>query len=195
MKNFIDVLRGSGALLSGDFELKSGQRSPYFVDFGTIPDGPSLDVLGECYANKIVSELDYDSFDLVFGPAYKAIPIAVTTAIALWRDHGIQKHYAFNRKVEKHYGEKSRFLGGPLSPGTRVLILDDVLTDGGTKYETIELLKKQADVTIVGVVVGVDRSEGPEVEAGFERQTGVHLTSLCKISDIDAVVGRNPVAA
>lgn len=195
MKKFVEILLGSGALLTGDFELKSGRRSPYFVDFGTIPDGASLDVLGECYANKIVRDIDPDSFDLLFGPAYKAIPIATATAIALSRNHGIEKRYAFNRKVEKHYGEKSRFLGGALAPGTRVLILDDVITDGGTKYETIDLLAEQPDVRVAGVVVGVDRSEDPVIVEQFERQTGVPLMSLCTIADIDAMVGSRRVAA
>jgi orotate phosphoribosyltransferase len=194
-KELVEILLQSGALLTGDFELKSGKRSPYFVDFGKIPGGASLDVLGRCYANKIVTEFDEDSFDLVFGPAYKAIPIAVATVIALYRDHGIDKRYAFNRKVEKNYGEKSRFLGVKLAPRTRVLILDDVITDGGTKYETLDLLAEYTKVAVVGVVVGVDRSEDPEVLARFKRQTGLDLTSLCTIGDIDAVLSRERVAA
>lgn len=190
-RDLVEILLESGALLTGDFELKSGNRSPYFVDFGKIPGGASLDVLGKCYADKIAAEFDEDSFDLVFGPAYKAIPIAVATVIALHRDHGIDKRYAFNRKVEKNYGEKSRFLGGELTSDTRVLILDDVITDGGTKYETLELLDEYTEVTVTGVVVGVDRSEDPEVLERFKRKTGLRLTSLCTIGDIDAVLSRN----
>jgi orotate phosphoribosyltransferase len=185
----IEVLLRSGALLTGDFELKSGKRSPYFVDFGRIPDGDSLDAVGRCYAELIVKEFEPDSYDLLFGPAYKAIPLAVATTMALTKEHGINKSYAFNRKVEKTYGEKSRFLGGDLSRGVRVLIVDDVITDGGTKFETIQLLKSETVVNIVGVVVGVDRSEDPEVIAHFERETGSPLRSLCTIGNIDAVVG------
>jgi orotate phosphoribosyltransferase len=183
--DLVAVLRGCGALLTGDFELKSGRRSPYFVDFGRIPDGAALGQLGECFARKIMSEFDPDSFDLVFGPAYKAIPIAVAAVVALAR-LGVNKQYAFDRKVEKTYGEKSRFIGGSLEPGTRVVIVDDVITDGGTKLEVIETLRSLPGVSVVGVVVGVDRSEGSGVVADFERRTQVQLKAICTIDDIDA---------
>lgn len=189
----IEVLLQSGALLTGDFELKSGKRSPYFIDFGKIPDGESLDTIGQCYADLILRDFGGESFDLLFGPAYKAIPIAVATAVALAR-RGVNKRYAFDRKVEKTYGEKSRFLGGNLSSGTRVLILDDVVTDGGTKFETIDLLRAKTDVVIAGVVVGVDRSEDPEIVARFEQRTKSPLKALCTIDHIDAVVGAGTAA-
>jgi orotate phosphoribosyltransferase len=185
--DLVALLRGCGALLTGDFELKSGRRSPYFVDFGRIPDGATLNELGECYARKIMDELDPNSFDVVFGPAYKAIPIAVATAAALAR-MGVNKRYAFDRKVEKTYGEKSRFIGGELAPGTRVLIVDDVITDGGTKLEIIETLRALPGVSVVGVVVGVDRSEGSGAVADFERRTQAQLKAICTIDDIDAHV-------
>jgi orotate phosphoribosyltransferase len=193
--DLIKVLLHSGALLTGDFELKSGRRSPYFVDFGKVPDGDSLDKLGRCYAHKLVNDFDTDSFDLLFGPAYKAIPIAVATVIALARDHGIDKRYAFDRKVEKTYGEKSRFIGGALEPGTRALILDDVITDGGTKFETIDLLQAQPGVSVVGVLVGVDRTEDAAVVESFERRTKLRLSSVCTIADVDAVIRHDHVAA
>lgn len=194
-KGLVEVLVRSGALLTGDFELKSGKRSPYFVDFGRVPGGEALDSLGRCYASRIVSELDPDSFDLLFGPAYKAIPIATATAIALHRDFGIEKRYAFNRKVEKSYGEKSRFLGGELTADTRILILDDVITDGGTKYETIELIRSFTDSTIVGVLVGVDRSEDPQILETFKQRTGLPISSLCTIEEIDSVLKQERAAA
>jgi orotate phosphoribosyltransferase len=187
-EDFVGILVRSGVLLEGDFELKSGRRSPYFVDFGNIRDGGALADLGRCYARKIAQDIGIDRFDVVFGPAYKAIPIAVATAIALFLEHQVTKQYGFNRKVEKTYGEKSRFLGSDLAPGSRVLIVDDVITDGGTKHETIDLLKEHADVEIVGVVVGVDRTEDASVIASFEQRTGVPLTALCTIADVDAVV-------
>jgi orotate phosphoribosyltransferase len=184
--DLVAVLRRCGALLAGDFELKSGRRSPYFVDFGTIPDGEALNELGECYAHKIMSEFGPESFDLVFGPAYKAIPIAAATVIALATRFGVNKQYAFDRKIEKTYGEKSRFIGGKLKPGTRVLVIDDVITDGGTKIEIIETLQSVPGVTVVGVVVGVDRSEDPTVLADFKRRTQLELKAICTIGDIDA---------
>jgi orotate phosphoribosyltransferase len=186
--DLVAVLRRSGALLTGDFELKSGRRSPYFLDFGRIPDGDSLTELGQCYAQKIMSEFGPDSFDLVFGPAYKAIPIAAATVIALAVTWRVNKRYAFDRKIEKTYGEKSRFLGGRLEAGTRVLLIDDVITDGGTKLQMIETLQSAEDVSVVGVVVGVDRTEDPRLVSNFEQRTGVKLRSICTIDDIDAHV-------
>jgi orotate phosphoribosyltransferase len=194
-KELVEILLRSGALLKGDFKLKSGRQSPYFVDFGKIPDGESLGVLGACYAKMIMAEYEPESFDVIFGPAYKAIPIAVATVIALNREHGINKRYAFDRKVEKTYGEKSRFLGGELGSGSRVLILDDVITDGGTKFDIIDLLKAETEVEVAGVVVGVDRSEDASIAARFEETTGVRLTSICTIADIDAIVRQDRVAA
>ena len=192
--DLVAVLRSCGALLTGDFELKSGRRSPYFVDFGTIPDGEALSELGECYAHKIMSEFGPGSFDLVFGPAYKAIPIAAATVIALAKRFGVNKQYAFDRKIEKTYGEKSRFIGGRLKPGTRVLVIDDVITDGGTKVEIIETLRSVPGVTVMGVVVGVDRSEDPAVVDDFERRTQIPLKAICTIDDIDAHVRSSQVA-
>ncbi len=194
-RDLVEILRSCGGLLTGDFELKSGRRSPYFVDFGKIPDGASLFELGQCYADKITREFDADSFDLVFGPAYKGIPIAVATVMALARDHAINKQYAFDRKVEKTYGERSRFIGGKLESGVRVLIIDDVITDGGTKLETIHTLKAVRGLKVAGVVVGVDRTEDPGVLEDFERRTKLRLVSLCSIEDIDALIRHDRVAA
>ena len=196
--DLVDVLRRYGALLIGDsddqFELKSGERSRYFVDFGTIPDGDALTELGECYADKILEEFDADSFDLVFGPAYKAIPIAVSTAIAL-KGHGFNKQYAFDRKIEKTYGEKSRFIGGKLESGVRVLILDDVITSGGTKLDTIQTLNAIPGVEVVGVIVGVDRTSDPEIVTNFQEQTGLPLKAICTIDEIDARLRAAPPPA
>jgi orotate phosphoribosyltransferase len=194
-RDLVQILRSCGALLTGDFELKSGRRSPYFVDFGKIPDGASLLELGHCYADKITREFEPESFDLVFGPAYKGIPIAVATVMALARDHDLNKQYAFDRKVEKMYGERSRFIGGKLESGVRVLIIDDVITDGGTKVETIKTLKAVRGLEVTGVVVGVDRTEDPKVVAQFERRTKLRLVSLCSIGDIDTLVRHDRVAA
>ncbi|MGA2469625.1 MAG: orotate phosphoribosyltransferase [Solirubrobacteraceae bacterium] len=196
-RDLVDVLRRCGALLTGgDYKLKSGRISPYFVDFGQIPDGEGLSDLGRCYAEKIVREFDEQAYDVVFGPAYKAIPIAVATVMALAQEYGLNKRYAFDRKAEKSYGERSRFIGDRLNrPGTRVLVIDDVFTDGGTKVDTIKLVEAVEGVKVVGVVVGVDRSENAEVVKSFEQLTKLRLTSLCTIDDIDAVVRQQRVAA
>ena len=188
-ERFVAALLESGALLRGEFKLKSGKLSPYFVDFGRIPDGPTLAAVGRCYAEKIVRDVSADSFDVLFGPAYKAIPLAVATSMALHAQFGIAKGFAFNRKQKKEYGEVSLFLGARLERGARLLIIDDVLTDGGTKIETIDLLAANADVRPVGTLVGVDRSDGPEVVRAFQDRTGTSFWSIvtfARLAEIDA---------
>lgn len=188
-ERFVAALLESGALLRGEFKLKSGKMSPYFVDFGRIPDGPTLAAVGRCYAEKIVRDVGVDSFDVLFGPAYKAIPLAVATSIALHAQFGVAKGYAFNRKQKKEYGEVSLFLGARLENGARLLIIDDVLTDGGTKVETIDLLAANADVRPVGTLVGVDRSDGPQVVTAFQERTKTRFWSIvtfARLAEIDA---------
>lgn len=189
-ERFVAALLDSGALLRGEFKLKSGRVSPYFVDFGRIPDGPTLSAVGRCYAEKIVRDVGVDAFDVLFGPAYKAIPLAVATSIALHAQFGIAKGYAFNRKQKKEYGEVSLFLGARLERGARLLIIDDVLTDGGTKVETIEALNANADVRPMGTLVGVDRSDGPDVVAGFEKKTGTSFWSIVTFSRLAEIEAR-----
>ena len=189
VERFAKVLQASGVLRTGHFKLKSGAYSPYFVDFGAIADGQALDDIGTCYADKIVSDVGVDTFDVIYGPSYKGIPIAVATATALWREHGIRKRFSFNRKVLKDYGEMRRFLGDELNTPVRVLIVDDVITDGGTKYESIELLRAESQAKPIGVVVGVDRSEGSGAAAKFSESTGLSLWSIMTIAQLSAING------
>jgi orotate phosphoribosyltransferase len=186
---FIRLLSESSALLTGDFELKSGQRSPYFIDFGAVADGRHLEQMGSYYAEAIDEAIGVDAFDVVFGPAYKAIPIATATAIALARDLAASKRYAFNRKVAKTYGEGRHILGSEITPDDRVLIVDDVFTDGGAKVETVELLRQHGDPTVVGVLVGVDRSEGEAMERFREQTGGLPVHSICTIAEVHAALG------
>jgi orotate phosphoribosyltransferase len=181
---FVELLVESGALLSGEFKLKNGQFSPYFIDFGALPDGRHLDLLGEQFADVIVDSVGLDGFDVVFGPAYKAIPIAVATAIAISHKYAVSKRYAFNRKVPKAYGEARQLLGGTISHEDRVIIVDDVFTDGGAKLETIELLREGPDPDVIGVIVGVDRSEPGALERFHSASGGVPVRSICSMDDI-----------
>lgn len=190
VEQFAGVLRASGVLRTGQFTLKSGAQSPYFVDFGAIADGEALDTIGRCYAEKIVSDIGVEGFDVVYGPSYKGIPIALAAATSLWRDHGISKRFSFNRKVLKDYGEKRRFLGDELSTPVRVLLVDDVITDGGTKYESIDLLRDESEASLMGVVVGVDRSEGSGAAERFTEKTGVPLWSIMTIEQLSALDAR-----
>jgi orotate phosphoribosyltransferase len=184
-RRLIEVLIESGALLTGrEFKLKSGEVSDTFLDFGSIPDGRYLDLLGQCYADKIIDTYGLDGFDVVFGPAYKAIPIATATVIAIYRKYEASKRYAFNRKVPKSYGEGRQLLGGVLQGTDRVVIVDDVFTDGGAKLESLQLLRETEDPEVVGIVVGVNRSKPGALEK-FDRESGgVPVHAICAMDDV-----------
>lgn len=183
--DFINLLLRVGVLLRGHFRLKSGGTSPYFVDFGRFADPASLYELGVFYATKVMRDVGAESFDVLFGPAYKGVPIAIATSLALHKEFGVERRYAFNRKVPKDYGEEQVLLGDKLEGNERVLVLDDVITDGGTKYESIELLSRCSDAQIVGFLVGVDRSENPEVIRRFEHATKCPFWSIVTIADVE----------
>lgn len=191
-QRFIHVLADSGALLTGDFELKSGRRSRHFVDFGAVPDAHYLQQMGSCYAELIAGTVRLDGFDVVFGPAYKAIPIATAVVMAIRQDFGVTKRYAFNRKVEKTYGEGGRMLGSPIAQTDRVLIVDDVFTDGGAKLETLELLKQHSNPAVTGVVVGVDRAEPGAMERFAKKTGGLPVLSICTIDEVQSAVAGSP---
>ena len=151
---FIRLALARNALRFGEFTLKSGRTSPYFFNAGAFDDGASLAVLGRCYAAAIVeSGL---AFDLLFGPAYKGIPLVAATAAALYADHGRNLPYAFNRKEAKTHGEGGSIVGRAL--GGRVLIIDDVITAGTAIRESIEIIRA-AGATPAGVALALDRQE------------------------------------
>lgn len=181
-----------GAIKFGDFKLKSGRTSPYFIDIGKIKDGENLTKLGEFYA-KAIMELNME-FDVIFGPSYKGIPIAVSTAIALNRLFGISKRIAFNRKEAKDYGEGGIIIG-EIRSGDRVAILDDVITTGRTKEEIIHLLRSIEDVKIAFILIAVDRMERGEGEymatKEFEAKYGVPVKSIVNIKEVAEFALRN----
>ncbi|MDQ2640996.1 MAG: orotate phosphoribosyltransferase [Pseudomonadota bacterium] len=151
---FIRLALARNALRFGEFTLKSGRVSPYFFNAGSFDDGASLAVLGRCYAAAIMqSGL---AFDMLFGPAYKGIPLVVTTAAALCNDHARNLPYAFNRKEAKTHGEGGSIVGRPLAG--RVLIVDDVITAGTAIRESIEMIRA-AGAEPVGVALALDRQE------------------------------------
>lgn len=160
---FTEFLLESNALKFGDFTLKSGRQSPYFINAGAFNDGRKIATLGAFYAEKIAEEikagrLPHD-IDTVFGPAYKGIPLAVSTAIALTSGHGMQVGYTFDRKEKKDHGDGGMMVGTQLADGMKVLLVDDVMTAGTAVREVIPKLKAEADVDIVGLVLSVDRME------------------------------------
>jgi len=170
---FIDLALARNALKFGAFKLKSGRESPYFFNAGLFSDGEAAAVLGRCYAEAIVqSGL---AFDMIFGPAYKGIPLATAVAIALSEHHGRSVPYAFNRKESKDHGEGGLIVGAPLEGN--VLIVDDVITAGTAIRESLELLRA-AGARPAGVALALDRQErGQENTPGPPRSAVQDLES------------------
>lgn len=154
-RKFIELAMTSKVLRFGEFTLKSGRVSPYFFNAGLFNSGNALAELGRCYAQAVVDS--GIQFDVLFGPAYKGIPVAAVTVMALATEHGIDMPYAFNRKEAKAHGEGGNIVGAPLV-GKRVLIIDDVITAGTAIREAVDIIKaEQAEP--VGVLIALDRQE------------------------------------
>jgi orotate phosphoribosyltransferase len=151
---FLDTALARGVLRFGDFMLKSGRQSPYFFNMGRIDSGAPLADVGAAYADTIVANAI--GFDMLFGPAYKGIPLAAATAIALARSHGRDVPWAYNRKEAKDHGEGGSLVGAPLTG--RVLIVDDVITAGTAVRESLGLIRA-AGAEVAGVLVALDRQE------------------------------------
>jgi orotate phosphoribosyltransferase len=158
-KEFIDFMLDSKVLKFGDFTLKSGRKSPFFMNAGGYVTGAQLKKLGEYYAKAIVDNYGTD-FDVLFGPAYKGIPLAVATAIALDELYGKEVRYCSDRKEEKDHGaDKGSFLGTKLQDGDRVIMIEDVTTSGKSMEETVPKVRGAADVEIKGLIVSLNRNE------------------------------------
>jgi orotate phosphoribosyltransferase len=155
---FIDFMLRSGVLTFGRFVTKSGRSTPYFVNTGRYRSGSQLAALGRFYAQALVDRLGGE-FDVLFGPAYKGIPLVTTTAMALAERHGKDVAFCFNRKEAKDHGEGGTLVGETLRDGQRVVIVEDVTTAGTSIHETVPLLRKAANVVLAGLVVSVDRQE------------------------------------
>ena len=158
-KEFIEFMVDCAALKFGDFTLKSGRKSPFFMNAGAYVTGSQLKKLGEYYA-RAIHETYGDDFDVLFGPAYKGIPLGVVTAIAYSELYGKEVRYCSDRKEEKDHGaDKGSFLGSKLKDGDRVIMIEDVTTSGKSMEETVPKVKGAADVTIVGLMVSLNRME------------------------------------
>ena len=157
-EEFIRFMVESDVLRFGDFTLKSGRRSPFFMNAGAYNTGSQLRKLGTAYARAIKEYYGTD-FDVIFGPAYKGIPLAVAAAEAMSELYGCDVRYCANRKEEKDHGDKGALLGASLKDGDRVVIIEDVTTSGKSIEETVPILKQQAKVEIVGLIVSLNREE------------------------------------
>lgn len=180
---FIEFVMAEGVLGFGEFTLKSGRVSPYFFNAGLFHSGRSLAALGGFYAQALQDE--QVTFDLLFGPAYKGIPLVSATSIALAAATGREVPFAFNRKEVKDHGEGGQLVGAPLEG--QVVIVDDVIT-AGTAIREIMTILDDTPATVAGVIVAIDRQEKGQGEKSaiqeVEQEYGVSVTSIVKLDDI-----------
>ncbi len=175
---FIQFLINEKALRFGDFTLKSGLKSPFFINLGDICSGSALRFVGQAFAQKIQS--DFGGADVLFGPPYKGISLSAAAAIAYTELYEQTVYTCYNRKEAKTHGEAGMFVGHQPQKGERIIVIDDVLTTGGTKVEAIELLEKTFEVTVEGVLVTVDRrTRGTDAGLGDYK-----LSALVTLPDI-----------
>lgn len=182
---FIELAKEYEVLKFGEFTLKSGRTSPYFFNAGAFDSGRALAALGRCYANRIAAS--GIEFDVLLGPAYKGIPLATATSVALANDHGMDVPFAYNRKEVKAHGEGGMLVGAPLKG--RVLVIDDVITAGTAVREVIAMIEG-AGARLAGVAIGLNRQERGEGELSaiqeLEKTYEVPVLSIIDMSHIIA---------
>lgn len=157
-QEFIEFMVASDVLKFGEFTLKSGRKSPFFMNAGLYVTGTQLHRLGQYYA-KAIHEHYGEDFDVLFGPAYKGIPIGVATCIAFSELYGKEIKYCSNRKEAKDHGDAGILLGSPIKDGDKIVIIEDVTTSGKSIEETFPIIKAQGDVEILGLMVSLNRME------------------------------------
>jgi len=184
--SLIELMAKSGVLMFGDFKTKSGRQSPYFVNTGYYRTGAQADALSEYYAALIAERLA-GQFEGLFGPAYKGIPLCVLTAAALWRCHGVETNYCFNRKEAKDHGEGGLIVGNKPEQGDRLLIIEDVISAGTAVREVMPIVRALgADVK--DMVISVNRMEkgydGLTATEEIKRDFGITVHSIVNVYDI-----------
>ena len=186
-QEFIDFMVDCHVLKFGDFTLKSGRKSPFFMNAGAYVTGTQLMKLGEYYA-KAIHETYGDDFDVLFGPAYKGIPLTVAATIAISEEYGKDIRYCSNRKEVKDHGDKGILLGSPIEDGDKVVIIEDVTTAGTSIKETLPIIKAQGDVNPIGLVVSVDRMErGQGTKSALkeiEETYGLQTTAIVTMAEV-----------
>jgi len=179
-------MESAGVLTFGDFTTKSGRKTPYFVNTGNYKTGMHISTLGDYYADSIVTS--GEKFDALYGPAYKGITLAAATASSLYRNHGINVPYFFNRKEAKDHGEGGTLIGYKPKDNDRLIIIEDVVTAGTAVRESLELLKAVAHVTVTALFVSVDRMERGTGEKStldeLKDEFGINVYSIINALDI-----------
>ena len=186
-QQFIKFMVENGVLKFGEFTLKSGRKAPYFINTGNYKTGSQLARLGKYYA--ACNQQNGLKAETLVGPAYKGIPLAVTTAVSLANDYGVDMNYCFDRKEVKDHGEGGLFVGKQLVDGEKVILIEDVMTSGKALREMLPKLKAAANVEIAGMIISVDRME-KGLESNLSavqevyREFGVKVYSIVTMSDI-----------
>lgn len=186
-QEFIEFMVDCGVLKFGDFTTKSGRKTPFFINAGFYRTGSQLRKLGEYYAKAIKSAFGLE-FDVLFGPAYKGIPLSVAASMAISEFYDTDIRYCSNRKEVKDHGDKGILLGGPIYDKDRIVIIEDVTTAGTSIGETMPILNAQGEVSVLGLVVSVDRMERGQGEksalAEIEEVYGIRTTSIVTIEEV-----------
>jgi len=188
---FIKLAIQRQALKFGEFTLKSGRTSPYFFNAGFFNSGADLAILGDCYAQTLID--GQAQFDMLFGPAYKGIPLGCATAVSLARNHNINVPFCYNRKEAKNHGEGGNLVGAPLAGN--VMIVDDVITAGTAIRESIDLIK-QANATPAGVLIALDRQEKGKGELSaiqeIAKEYNLPVYAIINLDDLHQYIESQP---
>ena len=188
-KEFIEFMVRSGVLTFGDFTTKSGRKTPFFINTGNYDNGAQMEKLGEFYALALQNELGSD-FDGLYGPAYKGIPLCITTSVALNKLFSKNVYFTFNRKEAKDHGEGGNLIGHKLKAGEKIVIVEDVITAGTAIRESLPVIQAAADVEISAIVVSVDRMEKGTGElsaiAQVQEDFGIKTFAIVTIEEVVA---------
>lgn len=186
-EEFIEFLVQSEALRFGDFTTKSGRKTPFFINVGQFASGKQLNQLAAFYAQAIVEKFG-KSFDILFGPAYKGIPLSVAVAMELERKFGLNVSYCSIRKEEKDHGDKGSFLGKKPKKGQKIVLIEDVTTAGTSIYETMPELEKIENIEVLGLVISVNRCEKGKTEktalTELENAFNMKATSIVTMKEV-----------
>lgn len=191
-REFIDFMLSAGALTFGDFTTKSGRKTSYFINTGSYKTGSQIEKLGEFYAKCIFENMEAGKISkditCLFGPAYKGIPLVITTSMALFKNYNIDLNYCFNRKEAKDHGEGGSMVGYKLQNGDKVLMIEDVITAGTAVRECLPVLMSAAAVEIEGLIISVDRMEKGTGDLTateeIEKEFGIKTFSIVNVEEI-----------